>query len=108
MEVIGSCDDVTRVQLIETHHLNLVDIPVQNYSLGNNTRLHLETSFPGRHMHETRCYSGFWMLEVKMVFLNELDHHLDLQKNDSKRTTRYLLDTSGYISSGYQIPGYLD
>jgi aspartyl/asparaginyl-tRNA synthetase len=37
-------------------------------------------------MHESRCYSGFWMLEVEMVFLNELDHHLDLQKDDSKRS----------------------
>ncbi|KAI8351993.1 hypothetical protein B0O80DRAFT_510822 [Mortierella sp. GBAus27b] len=88
MKVVGSCDAVgsdtrsaNRNPSFEsgryTHSI---------LTLGINTRLHLETRFPGRNTHKPLCYSEFWMLEVEMVFLNELDHHLDLQKDDSKRS----------------------
>ncbi|KAI8346610.1 hypothetical protein B0O80DRAFT_225437 [Mortierella sp. GBAus27b] len=72
MKLVGICDGVI--------------YPFKNTLLGIDTRLRLGTSFPGRRMHQLRCYSGFWMLEVEMVFLNKLDHHLDLQKDDSKRS----------------------
>ncbi|KAI8353177.1 hypothetical protein B0O80DRAFT_499245 [Mortierella sp. GBAus27b] len=89
MKLVGICDGVM--------------YPFKNTLLGIDTRLRLGTSFPGRRMHELRCYSGFWMLQVEMVFLNKLDHHLDLQKDDRDHTL-----PARYMSSGYRVPEYLD